>query len=80
MDVLYGAQEATGIERGYNTHFFAYTPAVARAMAEGVSGLEDVEIKTDEEDNGLGYNMIITGKKPEQRGEQNEDAACGNAG
>jgi ubiquinone/menaquinone biosynthesis C-methylase UbiE len=61
-NVLYGAQEAMGFERQYNVHYFGYTPAVARALAEQ-SGLVDVEIETYRERPELLYNMIVRGKK-----------------
>ncbi len=63
MNVFYGAQEYHGYKREYNTHFFGYTPEVARELAEGC-GLINVEVKTYKENPELGYNMIITGEKP----------------
>lgn len=65
MNVLYGAQEAHGYARELNTHFFAYTPETARALAE-TCGLVNVEIVTYRDDPDLFYNMIIKGKKPER--------------
>ena len=64
LNVLYGAQEAQGYERELNTHYFGYTPAIARAMAEEIAGLIDVEVRTYHQDEALGYNMMIVGEKP----------------
>lgn len=64
MNVLYGAQEAHGYERELNTHFFGYTPEIARALAESC-GLINVVVKTYKNDESLGYNMVITGEKPQ---------------
>jgi SAM-dependent methyltransferase len=63
MNVLYGAQEAHGYSRDFNTHYFGYTPTVAKALAE-MAGLVDVKIKDYHDDPDLGYNLIITGVKP----------------
>jgi SAM-dependent methyltransferase len=63
MNVLYGAQEAQGYERNLNTHYFGYTPAIAQAFAER-AGFEDVVVKTFKDDPALGYNLIVTGRKP----------------
>ena len=72
-NVLYGAQEQHGYNREYNTHYFGYEPYTARALAEGC-GLVDVEIKTWEDDPALGYNLIITGRKPEVAEVEQPDA------
>jgi predicted SAM-dependent methyltransferase len=63
-NVVYGAQEAHGYERELNTHFMGFTPEVARAFAE-LAGLVDVEVKSYQDDPAMGYNMILTGRKPE---------------
>lgn len=63
MNVLYGAQESHGYERDLNTHYFAYTPKIARALAEN-AGFTDVEIEEFGTRPELGYNMVIRGKKP----------------
>jgi SAM-dependent methyltransferase len=69
LNVLYGAQETHGYDRDLNTHYFGYTPAIARAMAEEVAELEGVEVRTYEDDETLGYNLIVTGTKPARAGE-----------
>lgn len=63
LNVLYGAQEAHGYAREFNTHFFGYTPDVATALAEN-AGFVDVSIEDYHFDANLGYNMIIRGRKP----------------
>lgn len=68
-NVLYGAQEAQGYARDCNTHYFGYTRTVARAMAEEVAGLIDVEVKDWRDDERLGLNLVITGRKPEGGGD-----------
>ena len=62
-NVLYGAQEEHGYDRDLNTHYFGYTPDNAKALAEG-AGLIDVTVETYKDDPGLGYNMVIKGRKP----------------
>lgn len=63
MNVLYGAQEAHGYERMLNCHFFGYTKAVSKALAEA-SGFVDVTCEDWRDRPELGYNLIIRGKKP----------------
>jgi SAM-dependent methyltransferase len=63
VNVLYGAQEAHGYARELNTHFFPYTPAVGRALAEA-AGFTDVATESFKQREELGYNLIIRGKKP----------------
>jgi hypothetical protein len=74
-NVLYGAQEAQGYAREFNTHLFGYTPDVAWALASG-AGLVDIEIKSFRQDPELGYNLILTAKKPEI----SLDSPCGSDG
>ena len=64
FNVLYGAQEAHGYERLYNTHFFAYTPSIAKALAEQ-AGFVDVQTEDWLSNPDLGYNLVIRGRKPE---------------
>lgn len=66
MNVLYGAQEAHGYAREFNTHYFGYTPAISRELAR-FAGFEGVTIETHKEDPDLGYNLIIRGTKPSRR-------------
>lgn len=63
MNVLYGAQESHGYARELNTHYFGYTPAVGRALAEsaGFAGVTTEDYTTDPD---LGYNLVIRGVKP----------------
>ena len=77
FNVLYGAQESQGYERDLNVHYFGYTPAVARAMAE-LAGLEDVEIETFKDSPDLNYNMIIRGVKPkgDETPEEEDPSPC----
>jgi SAM-dependent methyltransferase len=63
-NVLYGAQEAHGYGRLLNTHFFAYTKDVGRALAEQ-AGFVDVDTKDWRDDEALRYSLVITGRKPE---------------
>jgi hypothetical protein len=63
MNVLYGAQETHGYRRELNTHFFGYTPAIAKALAETV-GFVNVEIETFKQNAELGYNLVIRAEKP----------------
>ena len=62
-NVLYGAQETHGYERDLNTHYFGYTKAVAKALAEG-AGFVDVTCEDWRDREELGYNLIIRGRKP----------------
>jgi predicted SAM-dependent methyltransferase len=63
MDVLYGAQEAHGYERMYNTHFFGYTKSVGKALAEA-AGFVEVVCTDWRDDENKAYEMTITGRKP----------------
>jgi ubiquinone/menaquinone biosynthesis C-methylase UbiE len=65
-NVLYGAQEAHDYERGLNTHFFGYTPQIARALAEQ-AGLVDVKVDDYKRREELGYNLIVSGRKPPKK-------------
>lgn len=62
-NVLYGAQEAHGYAREYNLHYFGYTAKVARALAEGC-GLVEVRVRDWRDEPALGYNLVVTGRKP----------------
>lgn len=64
LNVLYGAQEQHGYARELNTHFFAYTPAIAKSLAES-AGFVDVQIEDYKSRPELGYNLVIRGRKPE---------------
>jgi SAM-dependent methyltransferase len=64
-NVLYGAQEAHEYARDFNTHYFGYTPAVAKALAEQ-AGLVDVTVTTYEQQPELGYNLVVRGTKPKR--------------
>ncbi|HUT60712.1 MAG TPA: class I SAM-dependent methyltransferase [Phycisphaerae bacterium] len=64
FNVLYGAQEAQGYRREMNTHFMGFTRPVARAMAEEVAGLVDVQVRDWRDDEALGLNLVISGNKP----------------
>lgn len=68
FDVLYGAQERFEFERDWNTHYFAYTPAIAKALAEE-AGLVDVKIRTYNDDPNLKWELVLTACKPEPSGE-----------
>ena len=64
LNVLYGSQEMEAeMGRDKNVHFFAYTPAIARALAEGC-GLVNVVVKSYKDDPSLEYHLIVTGEKP----------------
>jgi hypothetical protein len=62
-NVLYGAEEAHGYRREWNTHFFGYTREVARHLAEE-AGFVEVQTRDFQDDPGLGYNLYILGRKP----------------
>lgn len=68
-NVLYGAQEAHGYERNFNTHYFGYTKVIGKALAEK-AGFVDVACKNWQDDPSLGYNLIITGRKPDPEGQR----------
>lgn len=63
FNVLYGAQEAHGYERQFNLHYFGYSKALIKAMAESV-GFVDVICRDWQDDDQLGYNLIVTMTKP----------------
>lgn len=71
-NVLYGAQEAHGYNRIYNTHFFGYTPQNAKGLAER-SGFVDVVITTYKDRPELGYNLVIMGRKPKETDKAKHD-------
>lgn len=62
-NVLYGAQEAHGYERIFNTHFFPYTKVVGQALAEA-AGFVNVTCEDWRDNEGHGYNLIIRGERP----------------
>jgi SAM-dependent methyltransferase len=65
FNVLYGSQEEMfDGPRQFNTHYFGYSPQIAKTMAESV-GMEAVQVRTYEDDDSLGYNMVLTARKPE---------------
>ena len=63
MNVLYGAQEAQGYDRIWNTHFFGYTKGIAKALAEE-AGYVDVVVEDWRDRPELGYEMVIRGRRP----------------
>ena len=64
LNVLYGSQELEAeMGRERNLHFFAYTPAIARALAEG-AGLVNVVVKSWKDDPALEYHLVLTGERP----------------
>lgn len=63
LNVMYGAQEGHGYERQFNQHFFGYTKAIAKALAEQ-AGMIDVEMTDWLSDPGEGYNLTIKATKP----------------
>jgi SAM-dependent methyltransferase len=69
FDVLYGAQERFFEDRKYNTHFFCYTPAIAKALAEN-AGLIDVEIRTYTDEPKMVWEMLLLAKKPKDDAER----------
>lgn len=62
LNVLYGAQEMHGYGRDLNTHYFGYTPRLAKALAEH-AGFVEVETESYKEVEGHGYNLWIKGRK-----------------
>jgi len=69
LNVLYGAQEQHGYARELNLHYFGYTAAIGKALAEA-AGFVDVTTEDwrTEGKETLGYNLVIRGTKPEQGG------------
>lgn len=63
MNVLYGSQEAAGIDRLLNLHYFGYTPDVGKALAEA-AGFINVTTECYKQDASLGYHLIVRGEKP----------------
>lgn len=63
LNVLYGSQEAAGIPRVWNTHFFCFTPAIAKGLAEA-AGMTDVEVEDYKVTPELGYTLILRARKP----------------
>lgn len=66
LNVLYGAQEAHGYHREWNTHYFGYTRNIAKLLAEQ-AGFVDVVCEDWTDNPGLGYNLIIRARKPEEK-------------
>lgn len=62
FNVLYGSQEAAGIDRKWNMHFFGYTKKIAKALAEQ-AGFIDVKVVDWRDRENLAYEMVITGSK-----------------
>lgn len=62
LNVLYGAQESHGYERNLNLHFFCYTAALGKALAEQ-AGFVDVECEGYKQVPEHGYNLVIKGRK-----------------
>lgn len=62
-NVLYGAQEAQGYNREWNTHYFGFTKDVAKELCHSV-GFTDVHVMDWRDDANLTYNLIIRAKKP----------------
>lgn len=76
LNVLYGAQEEDDeIGRQYNTHFFCYTPAILKALAEK-AGFTDVVVKSYLDDPELGYHMTCTGTKPAAENQPETKPEC----
>lgn len=63
-NVLYGAQEMMGYDRLFNLHYFGYTKQIAKELAESV-GFTNIQLLDWRDNDGLGYNLIIRGTKPE---------------
>ena len=63
LNVLYGAQEAHGYAREFNLHYFGYTPAILRALAEG-AGFVDVTTESWKENHELGYHLVCRATRP----------------
>lgn len=62
-NVLYGEQEIGNCERANNTHYFGYTPRVAKELAEA-AGLVNVEVKSYKDDPKCQWELWLTGEKP----------------
>lgn len=69
LNVLYGAQEAHGYAREFNLHYFGYTPSVAISLAEK-AGFVNVKATNWQDDPALGYNIILTGYKPDPQADK----------
>lgn len=62
MNVLYGAQDAHGYERDFNTHYFGYTKAIGKELAEQ-AGFVNVTCEDWRDHEELKYNLVIRGEK-----------------
>lgn len=68
FNVLYGSQDGQGMGGlGANTHFFGYTPRIARELAEA-AGLVNVKTSTYKDDPERQWEILLTGEKPGKEG------------
>lgn len=63
MNVMYGAQGSHGYDARYNVHYFGYTKAIAKALAEN-AGFVDVEVTDWRDREEFAYEILIRGRKP----------------
>lgn len=63
QNVWYGSQEAMGIPRLCNLHYFGFTKSIATALAEE-AGFVDVTCEDWRDNPDLGLNLIIRANKP----------------
>ncbi len=79
LDVLYGAQEAHNYARHLNLHYFGFTKAVFKALAEQ-AGMANVVCRDWTDDASLGYNLVLTATKPsnETQTDERQDAVDGD--
>ncbi len=68
LNVLYGAQEAHGYAREFNTHYFCYTPAIIRALA-AQAGFTDLVVEDWKSHPDLTYHLVLRGHKPHTGGD-----------
>lgn len=73
FNVLYGAQEQHGYERTLNLHYFGYTKAIGKGLAEA-AGFVEVTCEDWTDVPSHGYNLIIRGRKPEPPKEEEPTA------
>jgi SAM-dependent methyltransferase len=66
FNVLWGAQEAHGYAREFNTHYAGYTPEIAIAQCQRI-GMTDIKITTYHDNPDLKFNMIIEATKPDDQ-------------
>ncbi len=63
LNVLYGSQEAGGMERQFNVHYFCYTKQILAALATQ-AGMVDVVTSDWRDDENHLFELKLTARKP----------------